>query len=397
MSTTAILELQLKTDQLDRRLKRTEKGLGRMKSRALDLGNVFRVVLAGAAARASWSMIKLASDAEETRTKFEAVFKGIEKESEIVAKAFAQNFGLASSTAQDLLANTGDLLNGFGFTRGEALNLSNQVNALAVDLASFKNFSGGSTGASQALTKALLGETESAKSLGIVIRQGSKEFKENVKQIMAVTGATENQAKAQEIWRQILEQTKDAQGDYNRTQDGTANRLRKLDETWKSFQETLGTFLKDGLEINKILQLTNDAVQALSNNANTAKAAFKEFFTDAVAFSRRAQNDIGRVFNKATSDIQILYAKAIGDERLAQFIKSRLERENKIREYITEDATRKQIEANEKIYQEWKKNEDKKKAITEKNLDDALKSAIDKTKELSLAEQLGITGYTKRY
>jgi hypothetical protein len=391
MATTAILELQLKTSQLDDRLKKTERGLGRVQSRALNLGHVFRVVLAGAAAKAGWSMIKMASDAEETGTKFEAVFKGIEKESEIVAKAFAKNFGLATSTSKELLSNTGDLLNGFGFTRGEALNLSNEVNKLAVDLASFKNFAGGATGASQALTKALLGETESAKSLGIVIRQGSKEFKENVKTTMALTGATENQAKAQEIWNQILAQTKDAQGDYNRTQDGTANRIRKLDETWKSFQETLGKFLTEGLEVNKILEAMNKAVKFLIDNANTAKAAFKTFFVDYIAFSSRMQNDVGRVFNKAVTDAKRLGASLLGVEGAEEFYKKQLEKENRIRNFIRDEATRKQIAANEKIFQEWKKTEDKKKVITKKNVDDALKDAIAKTKELSLAEQLGIT------
>ena len=87
------------------------------------------------------------------------------------AETFKKSFGLSSQAAMGLLADTGDLLVGFGFTEKEALNLSKQVNELAVDLASFTNFSGGADGASQALTKALLGEREAIKSLGIAITE----------------------------------------------------------------------------------------------------------------------------------------------------------------------------------------------------------------------------------
>ena len=115
----------------------------------------------------------LASDAEETRTKFATVFKDLGQGSENVADSFAKNFGLAGSTARELIGNTGDLLSGFGFTQEKALDLSKQVNELAVDLASFTNFSGGAAGASAALTKALLGERESLISRRCYIRRVS--------------------------------------------------------------------------------------------------------------------------------------------------------------------------------------------------------------------------------
>ena len=110
--------------------------------------------------------IKAASDLEETRSKFNTVFSSIQNDAQNTAKVFKESFGLSSQAALGMLSNTGDLLVGFGFTEREALNLSKQVNELAVDLASFTNFSGGADGASQALTKALLGEREAIKSLG---------------------------------------------------------------------------------------------------------------------------------------------------------------------------------------------------------------------------------------
>ena len=93
------------------------------------------------------------------------------KKAEDTAKTFRQSFGLSRKAAKQLLGDTGDLLVGFGFTEDAALDLSKKVNELAVDLASFTNFSGGAEGASLALTKALLGERESIKSLGIAITE----------------------------------------------------------------------------------------------------------------------------------------------------------------------------------------------------------------------------------
>ena len=123
--------------------------------------------------------VKLASDFEETQSKFNTVFKDIRSDADLTAKNLSDNFGLSSKASLQLLSDTGDLLTGFGFTQEEALKLSKEVNELAVDLASFTNFSGGAEGASLALTKALLGERESIKQLGIAITEADlKSFAE---------------------------------------------------------------------------------------------------------------------------------------------------------------------------------------------------------------------------
>jgi hypothetical protein len=148
MATTAVLNLGLNSRQFEKGLKKSEKGLKGFRKSGIQTSTIVKGLLTGALASASIKMIKLASDAEETGSKFIAVFKGIEKESDIVARSFAKNFGLANSTAQDLLSSTGDLLTGFGFTGGEALKLSFNVNKLAADLASFQNLEGGTERAS---------------------------------------------------------------------------------------------------------------------------------------------------------------------------------------------------------------------------------------------------------
>jgi hypothetical protein len=172
--------------------------------------------------------VMAASDAEETASKFNTIFRDISGDAERSFSILRNEYGLSSTAARQLLGDTGDLLTGFGFSQSAALELSEEVNKLAVDLASFTNFSGGAKGASAALTKALLGERESVKALGISI------LEEDVKKQMAINTAkglvfeTERQAKAQATLDIAISQSQNAIGDYARTSGSFANQLRLL-------------------------------------------------------------------------------------------------------------------------------------------------------------------------
>jgi hypothetical protein len=185
--------------------------------------------------------IKMASDLEETRSKFKTVFSSIQGDALQTAETFKKSFGLSSQAAMGLLADTGDLLVGFGFTEKEALNLSKQVNELAVDLASFTNFSGGATGASQALTKALLGEREAIKSLGIAITEA--DLKRFAEEQGLVFKELDRVAKAQLTFQLATRQSQKAIGDYARTSEGFANQFRELQERTKDLSADFGTML----------------------------------------------------------------------------------------------------------------------------------------------------------
>ncbi len=192
-----------------------------------------------------WS--KAASDQAEIGSKFATIFRDISDDAEAMADSFAENFGLAGSTSRELLGNTADLLTGLGFTQQGALELSEQVNTLAADLASFSNFAGGTTGASEALTKALLGEAESAKALGIVINQNTQEYKDAIKFYTEVEGKTLLQAKAFTALQFATEQSGNAIGDVSRTWESHANVQRRLEESTKSFNEEMGKFVNEGV------------------------------------------------------------------------------------------------------------------------------------------------------
>ena len=199
------------------------------------------------------ALIKLGSDAEETGTKFDAVFRDIRDEANETARSLANDFNITSTSAKKLLGDTADLLTGFGFSQKAALDLADSVQRLGIDLASFTNFSGVAEGASQALTKLLLGETEQAKSLGIVVRQGSEEYKNAVKQKMKDLGVTTLQAKALTALEMATAQSKNAIGDYARTSRGAANAMRNLRSAVVGMLEKLGITIIKGLKFGKMV------------------------------------------------------------------------------------------------------------------------------------------------
>ena len=228
--------------------KKASKDLKGVDSKLTSLGKS-AMVTAGSfyALKKAWDFAvelkNFARDAEETTNKFKTVFSSMGDVATRTAKTLADSYGMAHTTAMELLGDTGDILVGFGFTEESALELSKKVQELSIDLASFTNYAGGASGASQALTKAILGETESAKSLGIVLRQGTKEFKDSVAALQEVEGMTYNQAMATTLLNDAYEQSGKAIGDFSRTSEDLANRERILGERTKELREELGEAL----------------------------------------------------------------------------------------------------------------------------------------------------------
>jgi len=192
---------------------------------------------------AARSMINAASDAEETANKFNEVFKGIGAQSAATVQQLTGGYNLATSSAQELLSNTGDLLVGLGMTREESLALSADVVKLSADVASFKNVEGGTARAADSLTKALLGERDSLKETF-----KTAVMEEDVKKRAAIMrmkdrALTDKQARALATLAIVTERNKDAIGDLARTADSYANVSRANEEATKALSESFGRLL----------------------------------------------------------------------------------------------------------------------------------------------------------
>ena len=223
---TLSVKLSLNDKQFQSALRKSTRSIQRFGRKMKNFGDTMTrnitlpVVGLGAAA------VKMASDFEETQSKFNTVFRDISDNAQTASKELSDSFGLSSRASMQLLSDTGDLLTGFGFTQEEALKLSTEVNKLAVDLASFTNVEGGAEAASKALTKALLGERESIKSLGIAITEA--DLKQYAKDQGLVFKELDRVSKAQLTFQLAMEQSENAVGDFARTSDSFAGQLRIL-------------------------------------------------------------------------------------------------------------------------------------------------------------------------
>ena len=144
-----------------------QNNLSKLKSTGESLSGVGTALmpLTGAIAGVGLASIKASADAGEMQSKFKTVFGEISKEAESWANTYADAIGRSKYEVQEAIANQADLYTGMGMTSKEALELSKNATSLAYDLASFNNTT--DSQAIEAMTKAMMGETESMKMLGV--------------------------------------------------------------------------------------------------------------------------------------------------------------------------------------------------------------------------------------
>ena len=293
--------------KLEKRFRDTEKttkklsgGLGTLRSAYLLVAAAAVTVGAGLV-----KTIKLASDFEETVSKFNTVFKDVKKEADSMAKNLQDNFGLSKLASQELLSGTGDLLTGFNFTQEAALDLSNQVQELAVDLASFTNAQGGAKAVSDALTKAVIGEREALKTYGIAILEADVKARVLENTQKGVTFETERQAKAFATLELAQEQSKNAIGDFARTSGGFANQMRILANNIEDVAIAIGTNLIQvlGPLVNKINDLFS-----ITGKSNSALRQFRQA-TEEVAEAQRELNEANDEASRQSAEVNLLSAR----------------------------------------------------------------------------------------
>ncbi len=216
---------------------------------------------------AAKKMKDLGSAAIETENRFNVIFENVKDKANDAAKSFANDFDLAATTAKQAIGQTGDVLVGFGFSEEEALKFSDEINRVAGDFASFYDEEGGVIESSNRLTKGILGNIMNLRKYGVQIRQNTKEFKQQVRQMQASTGMTIQAAKTRVIFNEVLKQSKKSMGEYARTRHEFANRERKLREDQKEMFTEFGKIILPTLlkGVNILIKMT-EAITDLSKS-----------------------------------------------------------------------------------------------------------------------------------
>lgn len=184
--------------------------------------------------------VEVASSIEEMQNKFDVVFGDMRNEVDKWAQEYSDAIGRNKNDIKTYLADQQNLLVGFGMTRQAGAEMAEQMTSLALDLASFGNMD--ETASVNAMTKAVMGESEAAKTLGAVLNDSTRA------QAMATLGLKgtydklDQLTKMQVNYQAILQQSPDAIGDCQRSLDSYESTKKRYIAKLKEIKTIAGQF-----------------------------------------------------------------------------------------------------------------------------------------------------------
>lgn len=184
--------------------------------------------------------VEVASSIKEMQNKFGVVFGNMRNEVDKWAQEYSDAIGRNKNDIKTYLADQQNLLVGFGMTRQAGAKMAVQMTSLALDLASFGNMD--ETASVNAMTKAVMGESEAAKTLGAVLNDSTRA------QAMAALGLKgtydklDQLTKMQVNYQAILQQSPDAIGDCQRSLDSYESTKKRYIAKLKEIKTIVGQF-----------------------------------------------------------------------------------------------------------------------------------------------------------
>lgn len=184
--------------------------------------------------------VEVASSIKEMQNKFDVVFGDMRDEVNKWAQEYSDAIGRNKDDIKTYLADQQNLLVGFGMTRKAGAEMAEQMTSLALDLASFGNMD--ETTSVNAMTKAVMGESEAAKTLGAVLNDSTRA------QAMATLGLKgtydklDQLTKMQVNYQAILQQSPDAIGDCKRSLDSYESTKKRYIAKLKEIKTIVGQF-----------------------------------------------------------------------------------------------------------------------------------------------------------
>lgn len=196
-------------------------------------------VAAGAAAIAGMKMFNYAGQLGAMEAKAKIVFGnqiGLVKK---WARENAKNMGLSSRELVGAAANFADLLIPMGFTRKEAAKMTKDVVGLSGALSAWSAGKYNAAEVSEILAKAMLGEREQLKSLGIAISEADVKARLIKNGTEDLTGAQLQQAKATATQQLIFEKSTDAQTAYAKGGNKLQRAQARISAAFKEFRDRI--------------------------------------------------------------------------------------------------------------------------------------------------------------
>ena len=273
----AVLELKKLNDVLSQH----RKNLGGVDSTWSKLSGTLKAGIAGFVGGAvaqifgelTAGVFELGKQMEVLTKKAQTVFA--EALPQVTAQAEANAAAMGLTTRQYIEAATaiGDLLIPMGFQREEAAAISTEL----VDLSgALSEWTGGQVTAEQVtkiLGKAVLGEREELKGLGIAISEADVSARLAEKGLSKLTGEMLQQAKAAVTLELITEKSVDAQNAYLENSDTLVRKQAELRARFTEIKETIATALIP--VFTRLLEAAMPVIEAISEFSKEAASGEK--------------------------------------------------------------------------------------------------------------------------
>lgn len=224
-------------DGLEDTGKRGSKAMGVLKTAAAGVALVGGTVLL-----AGKKFLSLASDAEETASKFRTVFGKETPRAIRQLDAFSKATGTSKYALREQAAGLQALIRPMGLSEKASSGLSIGMTKLATDLASFNNTS--VEEAITALKSGLVGEAEPMRRFGVQLSAARVEAFAYANGIAKQGAELTAAQKAQASYGIIMQDTKLAQGDATKTAGSFANQVKRAKAMVTDMATELGMKLK---------------------------------------------------------------------------------------------------------------------------------------------------------
>ncbi|MGE5417432.1 MAG: phage tail tape measure protein [Acidobacteriota bacterium] len=206
---------------------------------------------------------KMAMDAVESENLFEVAMGTMAKKARTWSDETSKALGLNSYNVRKNMATYNAMLTSMGLTTDESLKMSEGLTKLSYDMASFYNLK--PEEAFEKLKSGISGESEPLKSLGILVNDTTIKTYAYTHGIAQQGAALTEAQKVQARYGQIMEVTKNAQGDLARTIDSPTNKLRIMKEQAEQIGIQFGQILIPVLQkLMAVIKPLMDKFQGLS-------------------------------------------------------------------------------------------------------------------------------------
>lgn len=188
-------------------------------------------------------LFNLGSELQLLDTKISTVFGAQENQVREWADGLNESLGISETQVAGLAAGMADLLKPMGFTSDQAAQMSMETVELSGALSMWTGGQYDAAAVSEILSKAMLGERDGLKALGISINQA--EVDQRALEIARLDGrdAITAQDQAMATQQLIMEKSTDAQDAYAESQKGLTGQLNTLKAKWADIKETLARAL----------------------------------------------------------------------------------------------------------------------------------------------------------